>query len=80
MHEDRHNITANQTEIPSLGPSKIGNPAAAMCGPDGTACRFIGENDRVLVYPYPQDIRGKKTPPSFELAGPRSKIYFDPPN
>ena len=78
VREDRHNITANQTEVPNLGPSKINNPAAAMCGPDGSACRFTTDEDRVLVNPYPQDIKGKKIPPTFELAGPRSHIYFDP--
>ena len=78
MREDRHNINAGQTEVPNLGPSKIDNPAAAMCGPDGSACRFTTDEDRVLVNPYPQDIKGKKTPPTFELAGPRSQIYFDP--
>ncbi|MBU2519066.1 MAG: ATP-dependent 6-phosphofructokinase [Proteobacteria bacterium] len=78
LREDRHNIRANQTEVPILGPPKINNPAAAMCGPDGSACRFTTDNDRVLVNPYPQDVKGKKNPPTFELAGPRSQIYFDP--
>ena len=78
MREDRHNITANQTAVPNLGPSKIDNPAAVMCGPDGSACKFTTDEERVLVNPYPQDIKGKKTPPTFELAGPRSQIYFDP--
>lgn len=78
MREEAHNIKASQTAIPILGKAKIPNPATSMCGPDGTVCSFAGESDRVLVNPYPEDVIGKKNLPSFEIAGPRENVYFDP--
>ena len=45
-------------------------------------CKFTPDDQRVRMYSYSSDIEacekiGQKVP-SFELAGPRSKIYFDP--
>jgi 6-phosphofructokinase 1 len=78
VREQAHSVKASQTEIPTLGPAKIPNPASSMCGPDGSVCTFIGQSDRVLVNPYLEYVVGKKNPPTFELAGPRDHIYFDP--
>ncbi len=78
MREDRHVVKASQTKIDTLGPCKIDNPALAMCGPDGAVCEFISDDQSILVEPYPELLKGKKNPPRFEMAGARSKIYFDP--
>ena len=78
MREEALAVKASQTEVPSLGPAKIPNPATSMCGPDGSVCTFMTKDDRVLVNPYPSMISGKKHPPTFELAGPRQNVYFDP--
>ncbi|MCB2225939.1 MAG: ATP-dependent 6-phosphofructokinase [Desulfarculaceae bacterium] len=78
MREEAHTVKASQTKIPILGPAKIPNPATSMCGPDGSTCTFMNENDRILVNPYPEAVHGRKELPSFELAGPRANVYFDP--
>ncbi len=65
------------TEIASLGKAGIASPLLS-----GTSQSFIGDEDRVLVNIHASDIANiinkKKAPPTFELAGPREKIYFDP--
>ncbi|MEW5914605.1 MAG: ATP-dependent 6-phosphofructokinase [Thermodesulfobacteriota bacterium] len=78
IREERHAVRASQTAIATLGPAKIINPVSQMCGPDGSVCAMVGEGDRVLVNPYPSQLKGKGEPPTFELAGPRQHIYFDP--
>ena len=65
------------TEIPSLGKAGIASPLSK-----GSSQTFIQNDDRVLVNIHASEIEdiinGKTTPPTFELAGPREKIYFDP--
>ncbi|MCF8034642.1 MAG: ATP-dependent 6-phosphofructokinase [Desulfarculaceae bacterium] len=78
MRIEPHTVKASQTKIPTLGAAKIPNPATSMCGPDSSVCTFMDENDRVLVSPYLKDVIGKKSPPTFELAGPHPNVYFDP--
>jgi 6-phosphofructokinase 1 len=43
---------------------------------------FVREDDRVLFHSNPNEVKeffdGGRLPPSFEEAGPREKIYFDP--
>lgn len=68
------------TSITSLGSANINSP---LIKENGGICQpFIEEDDRVLI-----NIRAKKIEtlvascdphPTFELAGPRAKIYFDP--
>ena len=45
-------------------------------------CKFTDDDERVSLYSYSKDIdackRLGRPMPSFELAGPRRKIYFDP--
>jgi 6-phosphofructokinase 1 len=69
------------TEIPVLGAAKI--PSPIRRGPaDEENHGFVTENQRILVdldaEAVIQDIQNGLTPPSYELAGPREKIYFDP--
>ena len=44
--------------------------------------RFTGDTDRVLYHRHLDEISqildSEKSPPAFEVAGPREKIYFDP--
>ncbi len=63
------------TEISSLGEAKIDSPLLHQGLSDTQGSRFIGEGERVLV-----DVRAglsSAQAKSFELAGPRKKIYFD---
>ncbi|MBW1739984.1 MAG: ATP-dependent 6-phosphofructokinase [Deltaproteobacteria bacterium] len=67
------------TSIMSLGPAKITSPIGAEGG--GTRC-FVSDKERILVNIFESDVmkavkNGKKLL-SFERAGPRCKIYFDP--
>jgi 6-phosphofructokinase 1 len=74
MHE------AIDTTVMSLGKATIPSPLQNREG----ATRFIFKDDgqRVLIDIHPQELeaylqKGQK-PPTFELAGPRENIYFDP--
>ncbi|MBI4800772.1 MAG: ATP-dependent 6-phosphofructokinase, partial [Desulfarculus sp.] len=80
MRDDHHNIEPSQTQLHTLGPAKIANPifkssAQAKLGRQ----RFVDESVRMRVDPYlrPHDPTCTEEP-SFERAGPREKIYFDP--
>ena len=69
------------TEIASLGEAKITSPILDEV--DGTSPRvFKTDEDRILIDVNAGDInkmiREGHEPPSFELAGPRKKIYYDP--
>ncbi len=70
-----------KTEIQTLGTAKIPSPLGGKAE-GGYTERFVREEDRVLMNVNPNKIkacleRGVE-PPSFEQAGPREKIYFDP--
>lgn len=68
-----------EIDIPTLGPAKITSPALALRS-KGTQC-FVQNNERVLVdgsvSAVPQTKTGAEVPPSFEVAGPREKVFFD---
>jgi len=61
-------------EITRLGECRVQSPMVGQA--------FVDDDDRVLVHSDPREIRAfveeGKEPPSFQMAGPRSKIYFDP--
>lgn len=69
------------TAIPDLGERKIPSPLKRG-DEDGSKATYINDADRVLLDVHinrlNQMIKEKKELPSFELAGPRKKIYFDP--
>ncbi len=69
------------THIPTLGPAKIATPVKSHFQGDGDA-NFISDSDRVVVDvtipSLKRFIESGNTPPAFEIAGPREKIYFDP--
>ena len=69
------------TTIPVLGPAKIPSPIKPPL--DDTRCNsFVSDQDRVAVHvdisKNKQLLEAGVPPPSFELAGPRERIYFDP--
>lgn len=69
------------TSIPILGKAKI--PSPIQRGEKGAFSRsFVNDSDRIIIDVKLDDLiklaeKGKDFP-SFELAGPRRKIYFDP--
>jgi 6-phosphofructokinase 1 len=78
----KHDII--DTTIQSLGPAKIVSPLQKSKSSDEALIpvHFIRDDDRVLISIKSSEVasilKKKKTPPTFELAGPRKKIYFDP--
>ncbi|MBW2540363.1 MAG: 6-phosphofructokinase, partial [Deltaproteobacteria bacterium] len=70
-----------ETDVQSLGNGKIVSPIQT---PSKESCHqdFISDTSRVLIDIEMDSltamIKKKETPASFELAGPRSRIYFDP--
>ncbi len=67
-----------ELEIDVLGPAKIPTPIDR----DDKEVTFVGDDERILISPYADDAihrcADNAVPPSFEKAGPRKKIYFDP--
>lgn len=61
-------------EVAMLGECRIPSPMSGL--------RFVSDADRIVYHSRLKDLEsffapGKK-PPSFEMAGPRKKIYYDP--
>lgn len=68
------------TQITTLGKANIPSPLANANGASRSA--FVKDEEGVLINIHPEELeqyvsKGKK-PPSFELAGARENIYFDP--
>ncbi len=65
------------THVASLGETAIPSPLLERGYPS-----FVCDEDRVLVRistsAFSENCRIRNVPPSFELAGPRDRIYFDP--
>jgi 6-phosphofructokinase 1 len=69
------------TRIISLGKANITSPLSKNA--DGPKrLQFISDDEGVLIDIHPSELNSylenNETPPSFELAGAREKIYFDP--
>jgi 6-phosphofructokinase 1 len=81
-------VTPADTAIATLGVSRIDSPLASKRGGDagmggGGGGQFVEDHDYVLVHDTADAIaRNQPKPagqaPTFELAGPRAKIFFDP--
>jgi 6-phosphofructokinase 1 len=69
------------TRIDTLGKASIPSPLADAAR-DTRAAAFVGDEQGVLIDIHPDEVAYYHekgiTPPSFELAGARDKIYFDP--
>ncbi len=68
--------------IKTLGPARIESPLTALLDTRQTTEHYVDEGDRVLLDDTLSMIRAREGPlselPSFEPAGPRRKIFFDP--
>lgn len=82
---DKNNV--EWTNVETLGPAKIDSPLyatySATFNTDGDcAGTFVDESCRVLIDvdldTFKHHVKSKKPPQTFEMAGPRRKIYFDP--
>ncbi len=78
MREDKHQVDPGQTAISVLGPTKINNPIRTRSGSQHGIVRYVDEAVRLRVNPYQGGEEDQDNGASFELAGPRDKIYFDP--
>lgn len=69
------------TAIMTLGPAKVPSPIGARSEGGEPRC-FVGDEERILVNAFENDVMKAagqgSIPLSFERAGPRSEIYFDP--
>ncbi len=69
------------TQVPVLGEAKIPSPVKRKAY-DSAPASYVSDDERVLIdvdYQTVWDSFQKgEVPPSFEVAGPRGKIYFDP--
>lgn len=67
-------VNAGDFLVSSLGTGRFPSPIEGA--------RFTTDADRILYHSSPQEVRGYLTrgedPPSFESAGPRERLHFDP--
>jgi len=75
------NSNAIDTTVMTLGEAKILSPIKVKFQQDG-ARRFVADEERILVDIVENEVikavKGRKKVVSFERAGPRAKIFFDP--
>ncbi|MGD8261212.1 MAG: ATP-dependent 6-phosphofructokinase, partial [Desulfobacterales bacterium] len=74
------NTEAIITDIPTLGEAKIPSPVLRRAdGAEDISC--VSDDDRVIINvddtQILQMLSNGESLPCFELAGPRSKIFFD---
>ncbi|MGF7235523.1 MAG: ATP-dependent 6-phosphofructokinase [Frankia sp.] len=77
-------IEAADLEVTTLGPCRVDSPLAARLGTRRTSLHYVDEDDRVLFDDTVGMVAERGdiplgTLPGFEPAGPRRKIFFDPP-
>ena len=74
VQEDRLEENNSDFTVQQLGECRVSTPMSGV--------QFVGDDDQVLYHTDPRKIgpyiNSGQQPPGFELAGPRSKIYFDP--
>ena len=70
-----------ETDIPTLGEAKIPSPVQNRAQGDN-GIPFVNDNERVVIDvnspSLAQQFKDGREPSSFELAGPRGNIFFDP--
>ena len=73
---------AIQTTIPSLGNAKIPSPVPNCARGETDSISFVTDDERLLINVdirnLAKQVQSGQTPASFERAGPRSHIFFDP--
>jgi len=69
------------TEIPTLGEAKIPSPVQNRAK-GANRITFVSDNERVVIdvreHSLVQQVKEGQAPSCFQLAGPRSNIFFDP--
>jgi 6-phosphofructokinase 1 len=69
------------TEIPTLGEARIPSPVQNRAK-GANRITFVSDNERVVIdvreHSLVQQVKEGQTPSCFQLAGPRSNIFFDP--
>lgn len=75
-------ICANDLLIPALGPGTIWSPIHRLADEGEGSHNFTGDSERILLDDTLADVTQRialgGALPSFELAGPRRKIFFEP--
>ncbi len=70
------------TDIPGLGEAKIPSPVQNRSQGDASDITFATDDERMLIdvssLRLVEAVKNGHTPASFEVAGPRKKIFFDP--
>ena len=70
------------TDIPKLGETKIPSPGQNRAKGGSNNISFVTDDELVLIdvdaHSLTQQVKNGQTPASFERAGPRSNIFFDP--
>ncbi len=70
-----------ETQIETLGPSKISSPLHRL-SKDERKRIFVSDSERIIIdvsnHNLAMRIKTQEDIPSFELAGARNRIYFDP--
>jgi 6-phosphofructokinase 1 len=78
--ESMRRLNAEDLAIEALGRCLLPSPVARHLGE--AAVQFVGAADKVLLDDslsgFARVQGDRSTPPAFELAGPRDKIFFDP--
>jgi len=74
--------TSILTDIPKLGKAKIPSPVQNCAKGDTNSISFVSDDESVLIdvsaQRLVQQFQNGQTPSSFQRAGPRSNIFFDP--
>ena len=72
----------NDLRVRDLGECRYDSPLSELLSTKQTSPHYVAEGDRVLLEDTVSMLAGHSLPsvqaPSFEAAGPRRKIYFDP--
>lgn len=80
--ESMDKINSNDLNIVNLGPGTIWSPLHRLADADEASDNFVHDDQRILLddtLAGVQDLLSRNEPlPSFEMAGPRRKIFFDP--
>ncbi len=75
-------INAQDLHIPNLGPGTVWSPLHRLADTDEGSDNFVHDDQRVLFDDRLEGVNellSRNEPlPSFEMAGPRRKIFFDP--
>lgn len=74
--------TSIPTDIPKLGKAKIPSPVQKRAKGHANSISFVSDDEHVLIdvsaQRIAQQFQNGQTPSSFQTAGPRSNIFFDP--